>query len=182
MGGGKGFSRHVLLLAVLLCSVGALAAEFPEYEIKAEFIERFTRFIEWPPAAFPPPDRPFVVCNIGSSPIEGYLRSLVTTRKIKNRPAELRLLSRPDDIDGCHIVVIARSERGELGRILGRTAHRPILTVGDGSGFAEQGVLISFTSETSHVRFDINADAAKASGLQFSAQLLRVGRIVGGAR
>jgi hypothetical protein len=170
------------LLAVLLYSVRALAAEFPEYQIKAEFIERFTRFIEWPSTAVPPPDHPFVVCSIGGSPIEAYLRSLVTTRKIKNRSAELRLLSRADDIDGCQIVVIARGERGKLGRILERTAHHPILTVGDGSGFAEQGVMIGFHFETSHVRFDINAEAAKASGLQFSSQLLRVGRIVEGAR
>jgi hypothetical protein len=172
---------YLVLPIIVARGVGAEAAPVADYEVKAELVERFTRFVEWPAGASSP-DKPFEVCGIGDSPIESYLRALVATRKIKDRPAELRRVWSMDEIDGCQVLVIAPSERDRLGRIIARTSNQPILTVGDGEGFAERGALISFRSEPPLTKFDVNLGAAKASGLQFSSQLLRVARIVGGAK
>jgi hypothetical protein len=156
-------------------------ADVPEYALKAEFVERFTRFIEWPAAASPPAQGPFVICQLGDSPLGPQLDALAKQRQFKGHGAVFRRVSALDQIDGCHVLVIAASERARLSQVLARTSARPILTIGDGEGFAERGALISFYVDPPLVRFEVNADAAKASGLQFSAQLMRLGRIVASA-
>jgi hypothetical protein len=56
------------MLATLL-AVGApsrVSASELEHQVKAEFMERFTRFIDWPEESFPTPDAPFVFCTVGA--------------------------------------------------------------------------------------------------------------------
>jgi hypothetical protein len=167
-------------VASTLARAAPLGAEMPGSVVKAEYVVRFPRFVDWPSDVVPTGDDPFVVCEIGQSQLGARLETIVTERRIKDRRAVLR---RPplEQLDECHIVVIAPSEQPELPRILERTAARPILTVGDGQGLAERGVLIGLYDEPPFVRFEINARAAQASGLKFSSQLLRLGRIVGDA-
>jgi hypothetical protein len=168
------------LLAVLL-AVGApsraLASEL-EYQVKAEFMERFTRFIDWPEASFPAPDAPFVFCTVGEASFEGYLERLAAEHKVKGRPIVVRRISSSAQAEGCHLLFIAQSEQEHLKEILPQVAGKPILTVGDTSGFASAGVMINFYVERDFVRFEINMSAARKAGLKFSSKLLKLGRIV----
>ena len=54
----------------------------------------------------------------------------------------------------------------------------PILTVGEGARFLQQGGLISFVLEDNRVRFDVNKSAVDRAGLTVSSKLLRVARNV----
>jgi hypothetical protein len=168
------------LLAVLL-AVGApsraLASEL-EYQVKAEFMERFTRFIDWPEASFPAPDAPFVFCTVGEASFGGYLERLAAEHKAKGRPIVVRRISSSAQSEGCHLLFIAQSEQESLGEILPQVAGKPILTIGDTSGFASAGVMINFYVERDFVRFEINMSAARKAGLKFSSKLLKLGRIV----
>jgi hypothetical protein len=169
------------VIAGIVAAEYRAGADVPEYAAKAEFVERFTRFIDWPAAASPPAQEPFVLCQLGDSPLGAQLDSIAKLRSFKGHRAVFRRPSSLDQIDGCHVLVIAANERARLPQVLARTRTRPILTIGDGEGLAERGVLISFYMEPPLVRFEVNASAAKASGLQFSAQLMRLGRIVASA-
>lgn len=155
------------------------AAQDLEYPVKAEFIERFTRFIKWPDTSFARPDSPFVVCVLGENPFGRYLLDLIRQRHIQSRRGELRLIPGPDEIDGCHVVFVARSERRRIASIVKHTYGRPILTIGDTDGFATAGVLVNLYIEGSNVRFEINVAAVKQSGLKFSSKLLKLARLVG---
>jgi hypothetical protein len=53
----------------------------------------------------------------------------------------------------------------------------PILTVGDGAGFAQIGI-IGLYVESERVRFAINLDALERSGLHLSSQLLSLANVV----
>lgn len=154
-------------------------AQVPEYQLKAEFIERFTRFIEWPPdPSAADPGSPFVIALYGGNPFGPYLEDLTAGRAIGGRPIKVHEISSPEEIHGCHILFITGVARRSLGKILARTDSRPILTVGDTEGFAEKGVLINFYSFENRIGFEINDTAAKRSGLKFSSKLLRLARIV----
>lgn len=52
-------TAHLLLVPLCLGLALPGAGQVPEYELKAEFLERFTRFIEWPSPASEP--GPFVI-------------------------------------------------------------------------------------------------------------------------
>jgi len=162
------------LAAVVVALPSTGRADSLEYKVKAEFLERFTRFVEWPSGSFAAADSPFVLCVIGDNPFGGYLDQMSQTRKIQNRKISNRVLKAATEVDGCHLVFIARG--APVQQVLTRTTGRPALTVGDSPGFSEAGVLINFLREKEHVRFEINGAAVKKSGLKFSSKLLDLGR------
>ncbi len=185
---GEHFRRFRALLgrvlAVLAGSSIALANPSDpalEHQVKAECIERFTRFVDWPPDLLRSSDTAFVVCTLGEGPLGAQLERVVVARgKLKDHPARTRRLVRNEAADGCHILYISPTERDSLGKVVEQTRGKPILSVSDTPGFAQQGVIINlFLDESSRVRFEINSEAARASGLRISAKLMSLARLVG---
>jgi hypothetical protein len=168
----------LLLGAALLAAAHPSQAQSREYYVKAEFLERFTRFIDWPTAAFADDASPFVLCVAGKNPFGTYLEELVRARRIQNRKAVLRSVPDPASVDGCHLVFLAGIDRSKAGPFLTRAANRPILTVGESEGLAQAGALLNLYIDGTHVRFEVNPTAVKASGLKFSSRLLKLARIV----
>lgn len=153
--------------------------QVPEYQLKAEFIDRFTRFIEWPAdSSASDASSPFLIGLYGGNPFGTFLEALTSRRTIKGKPIKVEEVTDPSRIDACAILFIAGSARRALPRILARTSSKPILTVGDTEGFAEQGVIINFYSFEDRIGFEVNDAAARKNGLKLGSQLLRVARIV----
>jgi hypothetical protein len=175
----KGRLSWASLLALALGPVRIVSANVPEYALKGEFIERFTRFIEWPENAFPSPEAPFVFCVVGEDPFGGYLDGLARDRRIKNRTVSISRRTASSDLGDCHLTFIAASEKGKVSGIVARTRGKPILTIGDTTSAGDAGVIINFYLTEDQVRFEINAEEAKRSGLKFSSQLMKLARITG---
>ena len=174
---GPSSGRRRLLgaaLALLLCAI-APTPPVPEYQLKAEFIERFTRFIDWPAETSP---GPFVIGVYGESPLRGFLEAIARQRPMKGRPVEVREVGRIEDIDACHVLFVPAGRTRQLPQVLARTSGRAILTVGDTPGFAEAGVLLNFFTEDERLRFEINEPTARASGLRIGAQVYGLARLV----
>lgn len=150
-----------------------------EYQIKAEFLERFTRFIEWPAdPAVSNPSNQFILCIIGKDPFGPYLTELATAVKIQNKQILLRNIDSTKEIEPCNLLFISNSEKLNLPYILNHTRAKPILTVGDSPGFGERGVLINFYQADAFIRFEINRSAVEQSRLRFSSRLLKLGRLI----
>jgi hypothetical protein len=165
--------------AVLLC-VAPAVSQVPEYEAKAEFLERFTRFIDWPAGSMSEdPQTPFVIGVLGRDPFGRYLDAVASSRRIKGKAIRVRRLESAEDATACHLLFVSGSESRELVRILARTEKRPILTVGDTPGYAAAGVLINLVTSEERITFEINEAAARKSGLAFSSKLLRIAKLVG---
>jgi hypothetical protein len=174
----------IFLLLLLALAATPLSAQVPEYQLKAEFLERFTRFIEWPAdSRVSDPATPFVIAVIGRNPFGAYLDTLSASRKIKGKTVVVRQITGPEQAGDCDLLFIAGGEHGRIKEILARTAGKPILTVGDGDEFARSGVLFNFadTVDTGGmVAFEISEPAVKKSGLTVSSKLLRLARRVDG--
>lgn len=167
--------RTAIVLAVFCGAMALRGEQLPEYQVKAEFIERFTRFIEWPRGT---PNGPFIIGVLGTDPFRGFLDKMATGRKIKGRPIEIRRFRDLAAVESCHVLFISSSERGRLPAVLTRTASHPILTVADSEGFASSGVLVNFYTSGDTVRFEMNEAAIERSGLRVSAKLLKLARLV----
>ena len=148
-----------------------------EYSLKAQYLERFIRFISWPEMAIEEP-RKFVIAVIGGNPFDPYLSELAAERRIKDREVEIWIIDHVAQIDGCDVLFIASSERKQLERILETTKDTAILTVSENPGFAARGVHINFFTEDQYIRFEINVKALKSAGLEPSSRLLRLARII----
>lgn len=72
------------------------------------------------------------------------------------------------------MLFIPSSETARLPGVLAALRGRPVLTVSETPGGAERGAVLNLILEQSHVRFEINIDAAQRSGLSISSQLLKL--------
>jgi uncharacterized protein DUF4154 len=171
--------RLGVIILLLIAPHLSFAQDF-EYKLKAEFLERFTRFIEWPDdSPLKDPDKSFCICVTGKSPFGGYLQEMASQVKIKGKAVEIHEIDQlADELPKCQILFIAKSEKDKLADILKLTDGKPILTVGDTDGFAEDGVLMNFFTSGSYIRFEVNIDRAEKSKLKFSSRLLKLAKLV----
>jgi hypothetical protein len=171
--------RLAALLAALL-STGAAAAgpQSSEEDVKAAFLLNFARFVEWPPAAFPQPDSPFVISVLGKGGLGEPLDRALKGKTHNGRAFLVRRSENPAELLGSHLVFVADSEKERWAEHLASFKGRPTLLVGDSSGFAASGGAVNFTLEDRKVRIEINPAAAARSDLKISSKLLTVARVV----
>jgi len=171
--------EYLMILCIGFLIPMSSVAQQSEYTIKAVFLEHFTRFIEWPESSnIADTSSPFFIAIIGENPFGSILDQIYTEQKIRNKKVEILYITTPDEITDCHILFISSSNKEILTEILSRTRNKPILTVSDTNGFAENGVLINFFLTGDKIKFEINEKAAHESGLVMSYKLLNLARIV----
>ncbi|HVS52191.1 MAG TPA: YfiR family protein [Opitutaceae bacterium] len=178
--------RNALAFAVLtIAAVRAPAAEPPapaalsaEYQLKAAYLFKLPQFVEWPAGAFADAQAPFVIGILGEDPFGVYLDDFVRDEKMDTHPIVVRRFRRGEEARGCHVLYIGRSEGAALEKIFAQLRRQPTLTVGDLDEFARLGGMIHLVVEDGRIHFSINADAAKAAGLDISSKLLRLATIV----
>ena len=168
---------YVLLL--LICMSGSAFAQIKEYTLKTVFIEKFTRFVEWPAESeIDDTSKPFIFGVIGENPFESTFKEIFSTKNIRDKKVEIRSISNFNEISQCDLLFISSVTQKKLSTILSFTKNKPILTISDSKGFAEAGVLINFYILNNKIRFEINERAIRESGLNFSYLLLKAAKIV----
>jgi hypothetical protein len=178
MGGKLAIAAAITAIGAAVAWTRPALADSSEAELKAELVERFTRFVDWEDRDLPGDE--FTVCVIGETPITTYLERLVKNRTIKGRKGRVRTFDRPELIDGCQLVLIGGGDKKRLAAVLSRTEGRPILTVADAPGAGAAGAIINFYRTGSHVKFEINIQAASDSDLEMRSKLLKLARVVKG--
>lgn len=148
-----------------------------EVQVKTAFIYNFAKFVEWPPSSFNDTQSPLTLCAIGNEPFNKALDDL-KTKRVEGRPIAVKRITTIDQAEGCHVLFIAASEKGNLSQILKALYHKPILTVGDTKGYADTGVMINLISIDNKIGFEINPAPAEHASLKVSSKLLRLGKIV----
>ncbi|RYZ45864.1 MAG: YfiR family protein [Sphingobacteriales bacterium] len=146
-----------------------------EYQVKANFLLNFSKFIDWPADAFPTPDAPVVVGILGIDPFGKYIDDIVSKEEIANRSIVVRRYNNLQDVFDCQILYINQPWKTE--EVVSVLKGKSILTVSDEPGFAKAGGNIQFYNDSSVVKLEINGVAAKESKLNISSKLLRIARI-----
>ena len=175
-------ARLGLILAGL-CFAPQLPAQTQpslEYQVKAAYLMNFTKFVEWPAAAFPARDAPITICVLGDDPFGPALDRIVEGQNVNGRPIRTRRSVPEANPQGCHVVFISQSERTGMEQIVSRLRGSGVLSVSELPGFADAGGMIEFLLEEGKVRFHINPAAARAAGLTVSSRLLGVASAIRG--
>jgi hypothetical protein len=181
-------SRNLMKKIIWLAAIALLlsgAPELPaqtgisrEYQVKAVFLFNFAQFIAWPTNAFADPQTPMTIGVLGDDPFDSFLDETVRGEKVGEHPLVIQHYRRIEDVQGCQILFISRSEDGQTGRILAGLKDKNILTVGDSDGFIKDGGIVRFVMEENKIHFRINLEAAKSANLAISSKLLRLAEIV----
>ena len=162
-------------LAVLMLSGITAGQQLLEDEVKAAFLLNFTRFVEWPSAAFADESTPITICLLGEGAVGDAVSHLVQGEKASGRAITAKKVKR-FALEGCHVLFVANSEK-DVAKLL--TGVRPgVLTVGETEGFLREGGMIGFVTENRRVRFDISQATAAKALLLINGRLLNVARSV----
>ncbi|HZR20379.1 MAG TPA: YfiR family protein [Verrucomicrobiae bacterium] len=154
------------------------ATSVSEYQLKAAFLYNFTKFVDWPPKAFLVPDAPIVIGIVGDDPFGNEIDDLVRGEVVRDHALIVKRIPPDGDLRSCHVLFISRSEKERLPALLSQLKESPVLTVSDMDRFGEQGGIINLVLENKAVKIEINPTAAERAGLQVSAKLLRLARLV----
>ena len=173
------FSRlRVAAMAVAMLAAGGRAAAADvasDVAVKAALLFNFAKFADWP---LLPAGAPIDVCVAGDDAVAAALVDIVHGQKLNGHALEV---VRPRDSttwQGCEVLFVTAADAKRAGAGLEAIRTLPVLTVGDGKGFADAGGIIETYLENGRMRFAINVDAMERSGLHLSSRLLGLARVI----
>ena len=161
-----------LTFSGMLIAVACPARSQPtEDAVKAAFIPKFARYVQWPPTSHPESRQPLILCVIGRDPFGRMLDQAAAGESIGGRGIVLRRFATPDGAQICHFAFVRGATGAETSRYLQSLRGRPILTITDSRAGPQRG-MIHFTVANGRVRFFIDDAAAAERGLNISSRLL----------
>lgn len=174
----------LVFLSLLGRPAMAQDAQVPEADLKAAFLYNFTKFIEWPPEAFPKEDAAVNVGVYGDEKFTETLQTLLADKKAHGRRFLVRRLTNPQDAKTCQILFFREPETKKMGAVYDTIKRLPILTVGESDDFLDQGGMFNFFFEDKQLRFEVNPATAENAKLTVSSHLLRLAKKIrkGGAK
>lgn len=167
-----------LLTCIAICVSGVswAADESLEYQVKSAFLLNFTKFVEWPAAAFEAPGSPIAICILGEDPFGSTLDQIVAGEIVNNRKIAVSRIKRAPTPKACQVLFVGRPEKEAVSLL--SALESGVLTVGEGESFIRDGGMIAFVIENRRVRFSANQAAAESAGLKISSRLLNVAKSV----
>ena len=183
-GSRRSFLRKTRLVLFYCCAIfmaltsRAEAPSATQYKLQAVFLFNFAQFIEWPSAAFSTANEPFTIAVLGKDPFGSVLDEIVQGEEIKGRKLRVERYRSLKEVKNCQILYVSASEEAHFEQIIKALKGKPILTVGDGEGFATNGGMIRFLPAQPKIRLRINIDALTEAKLTASSKLLRLAEVV----
>lgn len=149
-----------------------------EYQIKAAFLYKFIKFIDWPEDALQNSSTTIKIGVLGGGGMVSALKHL-NIKAIKTHKIKIKSLKEIPKEEFYHIIFINSSKKLHIKKILEIIKNYNTLTISEIDGFPQLGGIINFTiAGGSTIRFEINPDAAKKAGLRISSKLLKLAKIV----
>ncbi len=170
-----------LFFIIFLISVNSGRCQNPrltEYQVKAAVVFNLAKFTAWPETAFNRSTDSMIIGVVGVSRVIELLEESVDGNRIHGRKVAIEHINEGADVPDCHILFIGSLTDESITDIIDSLSGKSILTISDGSGFANNGGMIELTVKNSKVRFIINLRSIKESGLAVSSQVIKLAEII----
>ncbi|MCG8042522.1 MAG: YfiR family protein [Candidatus Thiodiazotropha taylori] len=171
---------YISIVVLSLSAVTASAAQDSELEtalLKTVFIYNFAKFTRWPEDQSKPTRDALTLCSVGDDSITNNLPKLAG-RVLRGKPIKSVKISNESELGECHVLYIAQSTHNRIQEILQPIKMRPILTISEMQQFSQNGGMIELTQDQEKLRFIINLNTTRSSGLRLSSQLLDLAIII----
>lgn len=175
--------RAALLVFLWLAAAPARAADPPplaEHQIKALYLFNFTKYVEWPAAAFASTNAPFTIGLLAPAELQRDLLELTQGKNVNGREIRFRLIEKEQDLKSCQILFLGADDPRRAAQALGTVKDSAVLTVGEAEDFLGRGGMVNFVRKNNKLRLEINLEAAQRARLAISAKLLAVAEVVQG--
>jgi YfiR/HmsC-like len=165
-----------LVLFFFLSVLSKIQAQQPaDYDIQANIIYRFSKYIEWPAGK---KTGDFIIGIVGESPLTDALKNFIINKTAGNRKISIKKFPASADMFDCQILFISEEESSSLKKIAVRTAGSPMLIVTESEGLAQKGACINFSIVADHLKLEINKNNIEQRDLSIASELLQLGKVV----
>ena len=166
----------ILLLGVLPFKGVAQTGTQHEYELKAGVLYHIIEYVEWPKSALSNNPPAIEIGLVGQLPFAEALEVL-SGKSVQGRELVVKRISDVQSAANCQVLFISASEKARLPQIVGQVKDRPVLTVSEVPGFAEEGGMVNLLAGPNHIVMEINRDAANQARLSLNSQLLKLAKV-----
>lgn len=155
-------------IAIVVGTAPAVAQPL-EQSVKAAFLTKFPRYVEWPAAARAG-GRPIEVCIVGNDP---FGRLIDQAARSDPSPIVVRRLERAEQARTCALAFLTGTRQQPTAQMVAVLQGMPVLTITDSRAGSAQG-MIHFAVRQGKVGFHINDALAARSRLSISSRLLQL--------
>lgn len=168
----------VRLLLLWAATPGAAqTASQHEYELKAGVLYHIIEYVEWPKGALSNNPPAIQIGLIGQIPFADALEVL-NGKVIQGRELIVKRVSDAQTAADCQVLFIGASEKPRIPEIVAGLKDRPVLTISEVAGFAEQGGMVNLIAGPNHIVMEINREVASRARLSMSSQLLKMAKLI----
>lgn len=167
----------ILLMGLLSSfSVMAFSADNQfEYKLKTAYVYNVLKYIEWPEGVADGNNQ-LRLCVAGEGPVAPLLSSL-QDKLVGERAIEVTRVDTTGQLKGCNALYLAQSIEPKVESYL-KKASQDVLTISDIEAFVEQKGMVGFAIDGNRVLVEVNLQEIKLHGMEASAQLLEVAKII----
>lgn len=178
------FNSRMCLLTLVVCltlfspAYGYGQSEtLKEYDVKAVFLYKILRYIEWPLESDLHSSPNITLCILGDDPF-GESLEIIKGQSIQGRKLIVKHFVTSRKGLQCHVVFLSASVHDQVPQLSASFKRTHTLIMGDSLGYASRGVMVNFYLEQGKVRFESNIASVNDSGLKISSKLLKLARII----
>jgi hypothetical protein len=167
--------RLLLMLLMLLTALASHVRAQGAESTMASLIFRCAKYVDWPKEKMRP-GAPFVIGVMGSEFMSDKITEMSYGRKMKDREVVVKHFAAAQEIAGCHVLFIGRSEMPRQRSLLSSAQRADVLTFGDNENFEKDGGMIHFSQVNGVTKFLVNFKKIKGTDLKMDPELAASGR------
>jgi len=164
----KSFSFLFKLILLVLLSSNLYAVT--QKQIKAVFLEKFSRLITWPENE--DANQVFTVCVLNDTELAEALNKLFETKKFNNKRIHVIELTSKDSVPKCKLLYIGKDTK-KIDLVLDSIKGQSILTISDKHIDRNKDIMITMYLTKKKINYIINNKIAIESNVRISHLLLR---------
>ncbi len=168
---------HLLGLVLLLSSHHPTQAQtLEEQAVLAALALIIVRYTTWPSEA--QLKEPISFCVIGDNTVQQSFIS-IDRKTVGDKTLQIINLSRLRNVEECNVLYVSDLQQAILQQLFIELKNHPLLTIGVGFDFAEQGGIVGLENINGKITLHVNQPALKVANLTISARLLKLANIIG---
>ena len=146
--------------------------------MKAAYIERITRFIEWPEIETIKDTTVFTIGIVGDNDFYSVLKSSLLDKSVKGKKVEIIYFVKAVKIEVCDICYISGINETELEILIIEANRNGVFLMTEKKGFGDKGVHLNFYLEDNKLKFEINRSSIESGRFKVSSLLMKSARIL----
>jgi hypothetical protein len=166
------------LVLIFLVFPRSLFAQYNLEELKAAYIERITRFVEWPDSLTSGKTDTIVLGFAHDVDFQEFAAKIFKLQTINERPVKIIPVNNDEDLRLCNLCYIGQIDSLTLNNYVALSNSKKILLFGNTAGYAKSGIHFNFYIEDNKLKFEVSIKSIQAAGFKISHLLLKTARII----